>query len=271
MADAAAAADHADFIPAYSPRVVHLKKEKGKIVQDCDVYIGNEISNSSWQLMESKWHDPYHARWDLLPSQRLEKYKVYIMNNPYLVKSLKELQGKRLGCLCKSQEYCHGNVLVDLVKTKFKNDFFSVTTKGPLYFFKGQFSPLYNCYPASLKLAKPLGGEGEKKEKIKHFPLCAFQMYVWMRVRKSGHKQLAKDTLKCTSISQVHGIHKKIPNVTMTVREQIERMFEILSLKYDQVPNFRKAVQRLARKKRIPCEGVESKFWGSGLDLSTVI
>ena len=56
----------------------------------------------------------------------------------------------------------------------------------------------------------------------------------------------------------------------MTVREQIERMFEILSLKYDQVPNFRKAVQRLARKKRIPYEGVESKFWGSGLDMSNV-
>ena len=136
MADAAAAADHADLIPTYSPWVVHLKKEKGKIVQDCDVYIGNEISNLSWQLMESKWHDPYHARWDLLPSQRLEKYKVYIMNNPFLVKSLEKLVGKRLGCLCKSLEYCHGNVLVDLVKTKFKNDFFSITTKGPLYFFR---------------------------------------------------------------------------------------------------------------------------------------
>ena len=59
--------------------------------------------------------------------------------------------------------------------------------------------------------------------------------------------------------------------MTMTVRKQIERMFEILSLKYDQVPNFRKTVQRLTRKKRIPCEGVESKFWGSGLDLSTLI
>ena len=218
MADAAAAAaaDHADFIPAYSPQVVHLKKEKGKIVQDCDVYIGNEISNLSWQLMESKWHDPYHMRWDLLPSQRLKKYKVYIMNNPYLMKSLEELRGKRLGCLCKSQEYCHSNVLVDLVKTKFKNDFFSITIKGPLYFFKGQFSPLSNCYPASQKLAKLVGGEEEKKEKIKHFPLSAFQMYVWMRVRKSGHKQLAKDTLKCTSISQIHMILKKIPNVTMT-------------------------------------------------------
>ena len=269
MADAAA--DHADFIPTYSPQVVHLKKEKVKIVQDCYVYIGNEISNLSWQLMESKWHDPYHMRWDLLPSQRLEKYKVYIMNNLYLVKRLKELRGKHLGCLCKSQEYCHGNVLVDLVKTTFKDDFFSVTTKGPLFFSKGQFSPLSNCYQASLKLAKLAGGEGEKKEKIKCFRLSAFQMYVWMRARKSGHKQLAKDTLKCTSISQVHGIHKKIPNVTMTVREQIERMFEILSLKYDQVPNFRKAIQRLARKKRILCEGVESKFWGSGLDLRSVI
>ena len=103
------------------------------------------------------------------------------------------------------------------------------------------------------------------------FPLGAFQMYVWMRAKKSRHKQLAKDTVKCTSISQVHGIHKKIPNVTMTVREQIERMFKILFLKYDQVPNFRKAFQRLARKKRVLCEGVKSKFWGSGLDLSTVI
>ena len=54
MANAAAAADHADFIPTYSPQVVHLKKEKGKIVQDCNVYTGNEISNSSWQLMKSK-------------------------------------------------------------------------------------------------------------------------------------------------------------------------------------------------------------------------
>ena len=97
MANAAAAADHANFIPTYSPHSVQLEKENGETVQDCDVYIGNEISNLSLQLTESKWHDPYHMRWDLLPSQRLEKYKVYIMNNPYLVKSLEELWGKHLG------------------------------------------------------------------------------------------------------------------------------------------------------------------------------
>ena len=85
---------------------------------------------------------------------------------------------------------------MDLVKARFKNDFFSVTMKGPLYFNKGQFSPLSNCYPASLKLAKQSLGEEGEKEKIKHFPLGTFQMYVWMRARKSGHRQLVKDIIK---------------------------------------------------------------------------
>ena len=149
-----------EFEPSYSPRVVRLKKEKGKIVQDCDVYIGNAIKNSSWKLAQSKWFDPCHERWDLLPTQRMEKYKMYILSHPLLIRSLRELCGQCLGCLCRGGEYCHGHVLVDLVKTRYKNDFFSVTTKGPLYFFKGAFYPLSNCYPASLKL--PEENEGKK-------------------------------------------------------------------------------------------------------------
>ena len=47
-------------------------------------------------------------------------------------------------------------------------------------------------------------------------------------------------------------------------------MYEILSLKYDQVPNFRKGIQRLARKKRIPSEATTSVFWGSGIDITHV-
>ena len=113
-----------EYDAPYSPRVVQLKKVKGTIVQDCDIYIGNEIRNSSWELKESKWQNPYHGRWDLLPTQRLEKYKLYVLNNPYLMKCLTELRGQHLGCLCKNEEYCHGNVLKDLVSAKFKNDFF---------------------------------------------------------------------------------------------------------------------------------------------------
>ena len=91
---AMSSAQEKQFQGAYAPTAVHMKKEHGKIVQDCDVYIGNEINNSSWQLAQSKWHDPYHSRWDLLPSQRKEKYKNYILNHPHLIKCLKELCGQ---------------------------------------------------------------------------------------------------------------------------------------------------------------------------------
>ena len=44
---AMSSAQEKHFQGAYAPMVVHMKKEHGKIVQDCDVYIGNEIDNSS--------------------------------------------------------------------------------------------------------------------------------------------------------------------------------------------------------------------------------
>ena len=44
------------------PLVVHLKKQGGNIIRNCDVYIGNAITNSSWDLEESKWCDPFDER-----------------------------------------------------------------------------------------------------------------------------------------------------------------------------------------------------------------
>ena len=203
------------------------------------MYIGNEINNSSWKLQESKWHNLYHSRWDLLPAERIEKYRIYVLNHPYLLKSLVQLRGQCLGCLCKSEEHCHSHVLVDLVRTRFKDDFFAMTTKGPLYFFKGGFSPLLNCYPASLKVPREEEREEDedrkKKNKLRHFPLGAFQLYMWKRAMKSQHRKLAKDILKAMSIAKVHAFHKAILNVSMMLEEQIEGMFEILSIKYDQI------------------------------------
>ena len=196
-----------EFIPAYSPHVLQLKKEKGVIVQDCDVYIGHKISNSNWQFDESKWTNPYHSRWDLMPSQRLQKYRVYVLNNPHLLKSLVDLHRQRLGCLCKKAENCHGNVLVELVKEHCKTDYFAVMMKGPQYFFKGQNSPLSNCYPVSLKA--PKSGEKKDEGRTKHFPLGAFQLYVWRRARNASHKKIGKDVLTCSNISQVHKCNKK--------------------------------------------------------------
>ena len=61
------------------PVVVHLKK------QNCDVYIGNAIKNSSWDLEESKWCDPFHEWWDLSVRERHKKYKEYVTLKPELM------------------------------------------------------------------------------------------------------------------------------------------------------------------------------------------
>ena len=44
----------------------------------------------------------------------IEKYRQLIMKQPGLLKQLKELKGKRLGCWCAPDNPCHGDVLVEL-------------------------------------------------------------------------------------------------------------------------------------------------------------
>ena len=132
------------------PLVVHLKKLGGKIIRDCDIYIGNAIRNSSWDLEESKWCDPFHEQWDLTVKERCKKYRDYVTSKPELMRSLSELRGKVLGCLCQSPHSCHGHVLVDLVTRAFspEEDYCTSSSKGNIYYFKGSYSP---C-PISIQL-----------------------------------------------------------------------------------------------------------------------
>lgn len=77
-------------------RVVHLKREKGKIVEDCDVYIGRQWKKGGWDLEESKWHNPYQIKRGYCDrDQCLEKYKNYVSQNETLMSELHELKGKR--------------------------------------------------------------------------------------------------------------------------------------------------------------------------------
>lgn len=97
-----------------STSIVHLKRHKGQIVQDCDVYIGRAWNIGGWSLPKSKWANPFcvkkHGR-----DQALELYKQHILSNPELVNSLHELKGKVLGCWCKPEK-CHGDVLIELLQ-----------------------------------------------------------------------------------------------------------------------------------------------------------
>lgn len=82
-----------------STRVVHFKKSH------YDVYVGRP----------SKWGNPFSLGEHGTRREVIVKYKDYVLNNPELMASLHELEGKILGCWCHPLP-CHGDVLVELVR-----------------------------------------------------------------------------------------------------------------------------------------------------------
>jgi hypothetical protein len=77
--------------------VAHCKKER------YDVYIGHP----------SIWGNPFIIGRDGTREEVIAKYRAWIMQQPELLKRVKELKGKVLGCWCAPQA-CHGDVLVEL-------------------------------------------------------------------------------------------------------------------------------------------------------------
>lgn len=61
----------------------------------------------------SKWGNPFHIGDDGTREEVIQKYREWVTNQPHLMKEMRHLQGKRLGCWC-SPNSCHGDVLVEL-------------------------------------------------------------------------------------------------------------------------------------------------------------
>lgn len=93
-------------------RVVRMRRKGGKVVQDCDVYVGRRCTMGGWNLPESKWHNPFVAR-DRDRSVAAAQYREWIQKQPELMAALGELKGKVLGCWCAPQS-CHADVLAEL-------------------------------------------------------------------------------------------------------------------------------------------------------------
>jgi len=79
--------------------VVHVKKS------DYDVYVGRP----------SKWGNPFVIGKDGNRDEVIEKFRNYILSKPDLIEAVKkELKGKKLGCWCKPDQACHGDVLAEI-------------------------------------------------------------------------------------------------------------------------------------------------------------
>ena len=94
--------------------MVKLRTVNGQMSGDYDVYIGGKIARGCWHLPQSKWHNTFTMQYCGSREQALRDYRRYIEQTPELMAALPELGGKRLGCLCVSDDFCHGHVLVQL-------------------------------------------------------------------------------------------------------------------------------------------------------------
>ena len=95
-------------------KVVRIRRKKGEIVQDCEIYIGRNMFMGGWKLHKSDWANPFTVKTCGTPEKACELYEKWLHNErPDLIARLGELQGRTLGCWCKPAA-CHGDVLARL-------------------------------------------------------------------------------------------------------------------------------------------------------------
>lgn len=101
------------------PTVVHLKIKGGKVVQDCDVYIGRQQSQGGWNLKKSEWANEFSAkkytREESIQLFKQDFYEKVRTDFDTWLPKLESLRGKTIGCWCAPLP-CHGNVIADLVE-----------------------------------------------------------------------------------------------------------------------------------------------------------
>ena len=86
---------------------VRIRREKGRIVQDCDVWVGAAWTKGGWKLARSEWCNPFVHILDR--EEMLKAYKKYICSRPDMIARIStELKGRRLGCFCEANDpNCH--------------------------------------------------------------------------------------------------------------------------------------------------------------------
>jgi len=78
------------------------------------IYIGRGFRYHN--VKKSKWSNPFTLK-QYDRAAALSLYKDYLLNGTgqHLLNDLNELQGKKIGCHCKLDETCHGDILIDLI------------------------------------------------------------------------------------------------------------------------------------------------------------
>nr|QBK93164.1 MAG: uncharacterized protein LCPAC403_02980 [Pithovirus LCPAC403] len=112
------------------PIPVRIRIKGGKIIQDCEVYMGRPCNMGGWSKVDQvskgnkRWCNPYKG------PEAAEKYEIYIREkidkDPTMLKELKSFGGITIGCWCSptkmgtiDKPICHAMVIVKIYVEKF--------------------------------------------------------------------------------------------------------------------------------------------------------
>ena len=103
-------------VAARLARVVRIRRRGGRVVQDCDVYVGRRMTMGGWNLKESKWANPFTVKQcGGSAAEAVRRFRAYLEETrPDLAAAAAvELRGKTLGCWC-APKPCHADVLAEI-------------------------------------------------------------------------------------------------------------------------------------------------------------
>ena len=102
----------------YLTLVTKLIKKDGTVVFNYDVYISPAVYNCHWDLKRSIWCNPYQFGKAGKVKEQLECYKWEVIDKqgPKMLRMLRQLEGKTLGCICPNITCCHGHLLAKLAQ-----------------------------------------------------------------------------------------------------------------------------------------------------------
>ncbi len=250
-------------LPTHVPKgqgqtcVVRLKKIAGQMYQDCDVYIGPKMNNPHWKFDKSIWVNKYHYDSDDR-EENLKKYEKYVRGNAYLKDNLKFLKGKRLGCFCENLDFCHGAVLVKLVKEFCSANYIKI---NDILFFKGEHSPFSNIW-----LGNFLSNDGTTYNSSE-------QLRLSLVADRVNNQELLREVMSCKSVQEICKISKEIaltcaPKISQ--QNMIKDMIKSIQMKFKRNSDFRWYCLKHVQPGTILFEATKNCFWGCGKDISEI-
>ena len=208
-------------------------------------------------MEKSKWSNPFYTP-KLSAKICNERYRRHILSSKHLQASLKELVGKRLGCLCPNLDECHGNVLIELL-----HEFFPSESEMRGYILCHQYLFFkvkgHHCQIVTFTILKRKMGHytmfircmGGKK-------LLLWGKDLWPRIswKRETHKDFQATESPCKKkCATEHG-------------DLVYWMFLFLCEKWDSVPQFRDECFHYMNE--LYFEATADTFWGCGLDIKMI-